>query len=238
MAQGETSLALRWAKEIEERNVDVDAHEKLIEPIKIALIRVRLAHRKLNEANYRTIMTTLAKVHQVAESTGCLSSALEVLILQAFAYHVQGQSSPALKVLTKALTQAEPAGYIRLFVDEGALMTQLLLRLIKKQQQEHRPLPAPSPMYLRQLLAGLGVEMALDTPIEAGAKINAALDPLTDRELEVLELVAAGLSNRDIAQQLTLSLGTVKRHVSNINSKLQASSRTEAVALARASNLL
>ncbi|MBV7337478.1 LuxR C-terminal-related transcriptional regulator [Chloroflexi bacterium TSY] len=238
LAQGETSLALRWAKEIEERNVDVDAHEKLIEPIKIALIRVRLAHRKLNEANYRTIMTTLAKVHQVAESTGCLSSALEVLILQAFAYHVQGQSSPALKVLTKALTQAEPAGYIRLFVDEGALMTQLLLRLIKKQQQEHRPLPAPSPMYLRQLLAGLGVEMALDTPIEAGAKINAALDPLTDRELEVLELVAAGLSNRDIAQQLTLSLGTVKRHVSNINSKLQASSRTEAVALARASNLL
>ncbi len=238
LAQGDIASALRWAEEIEGQPVGDDVLEKLADPIQAALIRVRLAQGKLDGADFRTITTALTKRQHIAESTGCLDSTLEILTLRALAHYVQGQPSPALKLLTQALAQAEPAGYIRLFVDEGAPMAQLLLRLIKKQQQEHRPLPVPSPIYLKQLLVGLGIEMELDATRETEVKIKLALDPLTDRELEVLELVAAGLSNRDIAQQLTLSLGTVKRHVSNIYSKLQASSRTEAVALARASNLL
>jgi LuxR family maltose regulon positive regulatory protein len=151
--------------------------------------------------------------------------------------------------LEQALSLAEPEGYVRIFVDEGAPMV-VLLRQAAAQ--------GLAPNYLSKLLAAFpaaeqppsgGAEpilpeearkeqKAASSPIPSRALAPALIEPLSERELEVLRLVAAGSSNQEIARELVLSVGTVKKHLNNIFGKLNASSRTQAVALARELNLL
>jgi len=159
---------------------------------------------------------------------------------------MQGNISAALVPLERALSLAEPEGYVRIFVDEGPPMAVLLAKLTEHSRKRAHATSTNVPLAyierLRSLLRGErvqeGISPAATSSASAPAPAQSLLDPLTERELEVLRLIAAGLSNRDIAARLVLALSTVKSYVNTIYSKLQVESRTQAVARARALHLL
>ena len=152
---------------------------------------------------------------------------IEILTLQALILQAQGDTARATSIMERALSLAEPEGYVRMFVDEGAPMAALLRRL---------PSDEVSPQYVGRLLVVLRQSDGDDyLPAEAAiSKVGQTLaEPLSERELEVLRLVASGRSNREIARELYVSLSTVKSHINNTYRKLGANSRTRAVARAR-----
>ena len=226
--QGRLAEALDWALE---RGLSVDdALSYLREFEHITLARLRIArHRgERGESAIRETIALLDRLQQAAEAGGRLGSLVEILVLQALAHQVQGDAIRARAPLERALTLAEPEGYVRIFVDEGAAMRTLL---------GHVAAPSPASAYARRLLSAFETPARLaPTPLQA---VPAALvEPLTRREVEILRLIAAGMRNQEIAEQLFISLSTVKRHVANAYGKLGASHRTEAVARANALDLL
>ncbi|MEO8954087.1 MAG: LuxR C-terminal-related transcriptional regulator, partial [Ktedonobacteraceae bacterium] len=182
----------------------------------------------------------LERLLHAAEEGERKGSVIEILLLQALAHQMQGDISAALVPLDRALTLAEPEGYVRIFVDEGPPMAVLLARLHEHARKRPRAALTNVPLaYIERLRALLrGERVQEGTSPAAPAPAQSLLDPLTERELEVLRLIAAGLSNRDIAARLVLALSTVKSYVNTIYGKLQVESRTQAVARARALHLL
>jgi len=138
-------------------------------------------------------------------------------------YHAQGQPNQAFATLEHALELAEPEGYVRVFVDEGVPMARLLRRMMTRSSASE---------YVHKLLDALGEPAHVDIPIPANL-----IDPLSQRELEVLRLIVDGATNKEIADELVLTVNTVKRHISNIFGKLHVSNRVQAVAQARELNL-
>jgi LuxR family maltose regulon positive regulatory protein len=225
LARGDVAAPADWVRE---RGLGIDdelSYRREVEHIVLA--RVLLAQTRFDEA-----LRLLARLLEAAEAGGRWARVIEILALQALGHQARGEDARALDVLSRALVRAEPEGYVRLFVDEGAPMAALL----------HRAASAGvSPVYVGKLLH------ALSPPAEglvsrAEAATSQAVQPLpaplTERELEVLELLASGRSNREIAGQLFLSLDTVKKHVSHIFDKLDVASRTQAVASARELGLI
>ncbi len=147
---------------------------------------------------------------------------IEILVLQALARHAQADLQAALLPLQNALALAEPEGYVRMFVDEGSSMMQLLREASARDIM---------PGYTNKLLAAFEAEQRI---IEAKPDLfpaNSLNEPLSQRELEVLQLIARGLSNREIGERLFLALDTVKGHNRRIFEKLQVQSRTGAVSV-------
>ena len=153
---------------------------------------------------------------------------LEVLLLCALAREVQGNRTAALTILDRALTLAEPEGYIRLFLDEGRPMIALL-----RYAQRH----GLAPDYIAKLLALVREPEAIGTHPHT-LNGSSLVEPLTARERAVLGLMLNGASNREIASELIVSVNTAKKHVLNICGKLNVRSRTQAVAKARKLRLL
>ena len=161
-----------------------------------------------------------------------MGSVVEILVVQALALQVRGDVPAALVPLERALALAEPEGYVRLFVDEGPTMEQLLLEATAR---------GIMPDYTGKLLAAFEAEGRIDpddSPRPTPPASQPLAEPLSDRELEVLHLIAQGLSNREIGERLFLAIITVKGHNRNIFRKLQVRRRTEAVARARELGLL
>jgi LuxR family transcriptional regulator, maltose regulon positive regulatory protein len=131
--------------------------------------------------------------------------------------------------LHQALTLAEPEGYVRIFVDEGPLMAQLLSEAVAREIM---------PDYTGKLLAIFEAEKQKSEGKSFLPPAQSLTEPLSQRELEILRLIAQGLSNREISGRLFLALNTVKGHNQKIYSKLQVQSRTEAIARARELDLL
>jgi LuxR family maltose regulon positive regulatory protein len=232
LAQGRVGQALGWARER-----GLCAHDDLSylrEFEHITLARVLLARSTSDRADssLREAMGLLERLLQAAEEGERAGSVIEILVLQALAHQVQGDIPAALALLSRALSLAEPEGYVRMFVDEGPPMTVLL---------EEAARHGVAPNYTRQLLRAFGkaedrlpVTQAEDrTPVT-----QVLLGPLSPRELEVLHLMAAGLSNQEISERLFLALSSVKGHNRNIFGKLQVQRRTEAIARARDLGLL
>ena len=133
-------------------------------------------------------------------------------------------------VLGQALALAQPGGFVRIFIDEGPPMARLLYEAVTR---------GIAPDYARRLLSAFPVaEPEQTSPSKTQAPKSELIEPLSERELEVLELIAEGLTNQEIASRLFLALNTVKAHSSNIYGKLGVHSRTQAVARARALGLL
>lgn len=156
------------------------------------------------------------------EAAGRLRLVVEANVLQALAYARQNETAESQKVFIRALALAKPEGYVRVFVENGRSLAALL------SQTRHL-----FPTYVAQLLRAIG-EGAAAPQAAAGL----LLDPLTERERDILALVALGQSNRQIADVLFISVGTVKGHVNHILSKLDAQNRTQALLRARELNLL
>jgi LuxR family maltose regulon positive regulatory protein len=186
----------------------------------LTFARVRIAQGREEPAGpfLSEALRLLARLRADAEAKSRMGSTLEILLLQALALSAQGKGAAALPVLERTLTLAEPEGYIRLFVDEGTPMVTLL-------RQAHARGIAPD--YVAILLSAFG-EQTMAAPSRAFPLV----EPLTERELEVLRLLVAGLSNTEIARELIITVGTVKRHVNSIYGKLGVQSRTQAVARA------
>ena len=191
-----------------------------------------MARGRLDEAEH--LLTRLAAAAGIGERYGRL---IEILVLQAIALHAQGQIGAALAALATAVALAEPEGYVRIFVDERAAIATLLQLGLKRSVWGEPRLTA----YANRLLAAWEQEGQPPPEREGPTMMSAHLSPietLSERELQVLQLMASGMSNQEIAERLYLARGTVKAHLHHIYSKLGVQGRTQAVARAREFQLL
>jgi LuxR family maltose regulon positive regulatory protein len=190
----------------------------------------RLLHAR---GRYDEALRLLDGLQEAAETAGRTSDLIETLALRALALWARGEKERAVGTLTRALALAEPEGYVRTFVDEGAPMADLLSAVLEARRGGHLDAAGRvSTPYLVKLLAALAQEAG--GPTAAGR----LPEPLRERELEVLALIAAGKSNKEIAGTLFVSMGTVKTHINNLYRKLDVGSRTQAVARAREMGVL
>ncbi|MBC7813479.1 MAG: LuxR family transcriptional regulator, partial [Burkholderiales bacterium] len=202
-------------------NLTAAAHLAQTYDLPLGQARVLLAQGDPSAA-----LAILEPLRQQVELMGWQDERLKVIVLQAIALYAHGEKDEALQVLSDALALAEPGGFIRIFVDEGLPMAQLL-----SEATAHGFMPH----YIGKLLAAFEAEARTD---EEKSSAQFLLEPLSQRELEVLQLIAEGLSNHEISQRLFLALSTVKGHNQKIFDKLQVQRRTEAIARARELNLL
>jgi LuxR family maltose regulon positive regulatory protein len=187
------------------------------------------------------VVPMLERWRVLAEAQGRVAHVLAGQVLQAVAHAALGNEPAALAVLARALTLAAPEGYLRLFLNEGAVVADLLRTLLIGRRLESLAAREKVPRaFLTRLCAAFERQ---GTPVLPAAPSGAVaapglVVPLSRREQEVLGLVAAGKPNQAIARELFIGLDTVKRHVSHLFVKLDVSNRTEAVARARALGLL
>ncbi len=194
----------------------------------LSALRVRLARDEPTEA-----VEELRRSIAAAEASGRLGVALELRILRSLALSQQGKQRDAEADLERALAQGEAEGYVRVFLDEGRPVQQLLARWLVHAD------PGPLHDYAARLLAQSEAELHARAPAEVKASPNAGLvEPLTPRELEVLQLICAGDSNQAIADRLFITLSAVKKHTGNILGKLGVTSRGQAMVKARQVGLI
>jgi len=204
------------------RQGQVEAAAQLALTADLPLSRARVY---LAEGDPAAALTALADWGAEVEARGWADERLKVRVLQGLAYQALGEQEQAELVLLEALALAEPGGCIRMFVDEGAPMERLLSKAADRGRM---------PDYIRTLLAACQAERhKTQTPEYLSPAAQSLIDPLSPRELEVLHLIADGLSNQEIAGRLVVAVETVKGHNKKIYAKLQVQRRTEAVARAR-----
>ena len=237
IAQRDFPAAIRWAQErgldkaisageLEEGSGSVPSVYRAYEYV--ALAEMHGAQRRPDGA-----LAILRRLLQVAETSRWTMFVIEILVLQSLAFHTRGDTAQAMRCLQRALSLAEPGGFVRTFVDKGAPMIELL------RQAATRGIAVA---YVGKLLAALRKETNGD---QRAPKLlpsvprppSPLIERLTGRELEVLRLIVAGLSNREIAEQLVVATSTVKTHINNMYRKLDVSTRSQAVARARELNL-
>jgi LuxR family transcriptional regulator, maltose regulon positive regulatory protein len=222
-AQGRLGDALGWTRE---RDLSVkDDLSYLREFEHITFARVLLAqYAAEGEARVLDqVAGLLERLLQAAEAGARTGSVIEILVLQALAGQARGDSPSTLALLQRALTLAEPEGYVRIFVDEGSHMASLLRASAKH---------GIAPSYVRRLLA------ALNKTEDSAPAHQGLIEPLSERELEVIRLLGTDLNGPDIARELVVSLNTVRTHTKNIYAKLGVNDRRAAVRRAQELDLM
>jgi LuxR family maltose regulon positive regulatory protein len=225
ISQGNMAEALDWVREQDLSVDDGISYLREFEHITLARVLIALYMTKRVDESINDSLGLLDRLLQAAEEGKRTGSVIEILVLQALAHAAQGDISAALVPLERALTLAEPEGYVRIFVDEGQPMAKLLNEVTKR---------GILSVYSRKLLAAFDHEKATVSPNQSGNLV----EPLSERELEVLQLIAQGLTNREIGERLFLALDTVKGHNRRVFGKLGVQNRTEAVTRARELELL
>jgi LuxR family maltose regulon positive regulatory protein len=223
LAQKRLDAAARWA----ESYVRSEETEYLREAQELTLARVYLAL-----GNAAKTESVLDRLLAPARAAGRQAAVIEGLALRALVQSTLGRHAAALEDLDGALSLAEPEGYVRLFVDAGAPMAALLTQIRPTSRT------GSSGAYVRRLLAACADAEPRSRPQPDRPPSDLLLDPLTARELDVLDLLAQNLTNAEIAQQLVISLPTVKSHTRNLYGKLDVHNRRAAVARARELGLL
>jgi LuxR family maltose regulon positive regulatory protein len=202
----------------------------------LVLARVLLAQSQPGRA-----VRLLERLDALAQAEGRTASLIQIRALRSLALQSAGDRQSAVSMLAQAFSLAQPQGFIRIFADEGLPMAAVLRRLTGVRQRGR--VAAPSSVareHLHRVVQAFEPASGgrTEQPVNARPAPPGLIEPLTDRELEVLRLLAAGRRNRDIAQELVVTLETVKKHTSHIFAKLGAANRTEAVAHARRLGLL
>jgi LuxR family maltose regulon positive regulatory protein len=217
LAQGHLAAASQWLREHDLGPSDEVNLAREVE--QLTAVRVLLALGQPTEA-----LPLLARLLEAAEKAGRMRSLIEILALQALALRARGDADRALSALERALALAQPEGYVRTFVNEGEALARLLHRVLMR---------GIAPGYVSELLAASGGSAQPGAPVA-----QALVEVLTEREMEVLRLIAAGLSNREIARELVVAVSTVKSHINHIYGKLDVKNRTQAIARAQTLGLL
>jgi len=228
--QGRLTKALGWTRE---RDLSVDDELSYLREFEhITLARVLIAQYKndLVGGSIHETMGLLERLLSEAEEGGRMGSVIEILVLQALAHEAQENTPSAFVPLERALTLAEPEGYVRIFVDEGPPMALLLNEAL------HRGI---TPDYVRQLLGAFSDDESEQADsVKRQAPGSEIVEPLSERELDVLRLLAEDLKYKQIAEQLVVSVNTIRHHTKNIYGKLEVNNRTLAVQKAKEYNLL
>ena len=225
LAQGKLTEVAQWTSK-QQLSVEDDLsylHE--FEHITLARLLIAQYKHERDETHIREAMALLERLLKAAEEGGRMGSVIEILVLQALAFEAQGDISSALAPLERALTLAEPEGYFRIVVGEGPPMAHLLYEALSHEI---------APDYVQRLLKAFPVEESEKAEVQQSHGPDSDLiEPLSEREIEVLQLIAQGFSNREVGERLYLTLNTVKAHSRTIYSKLGVNNRTQAVAKAR-----
>jgi LuxR family maltose regulon positive regulatory protein len=229
LAQGRIDEVVRWTEGRGLTENDEVSYPR--ERDYLVLARVLLARSEPARA-----LALLDRLEALAKSQGRTGSVIEIRALQALALQAGGDHERALSVLADALALGRPEGYVRVFADEGAPMAALLKSLVGGRRRGQLPATSGAAQdHLNRVVRALGAAGGEATAVP---EVAGLIEPLTARELEVLNLIATGKRNRDIAGELVVTLETVKKHVSHIFDKLAATNRTEAVTNARELGLL
>ena len=223
LVQDDLASALHWARE-REALIDDEIHYTSM-PEYLAFAQVLIVHGETDKA-----FRLLIKLRDDADLNGRKGDLIKILTLQALSLQIHGDSDQAITTLENALIRAETEGFVRTFVDAGPPMARLLHEALSR---------GSAPDYVQRLLAAFPVEKLEQLQrTQTQSHESEWIEPLSDREIEVLRLIAEGISRQEIASQLVLSLNTVKTHARNIYSKLGVHSQMQAVGKARALGLL
>ncbi|MBV9227927.1 MAG: LuxR family transcriptional regulator, partial [Chloroflexi bacterium] len=205
-------------------NLAAAAHLAQAHELPLSQARVHLA-----QGNPSAALAVLEPWRRQMEAKRWHDKRLQVMVLQAVALEAHGEKDKAVQLLCDALAIAEPGGFIRLFIDEGLPMARLLSKAATLGRM---------PDYIGKLLAVFKAEEQKREDTSSQSPAQPLIEPLSQRELEVLRLIVQGLSNQEISERLFLALDTVKGHNRKIFGKLQVQRRTEAVARAHELGLL
>jgi len=220
LSSGDVEQASRWVEDASSNDVQLPFAQREYEMLEIA--RVYLAAGDPSSA-----LRVLADAQVSAQAAGCTSHLIEAEMLQALALYQKGQIGEATRTLMRGVALAEPGGYVRLFLDEGNSMRDLLHEVLKSNPAEGG--------YAARLHAQFPASADADAAAKgrpAGTK-HSLVEPLSEREIEVLRLLVLGLSGPEIAVALTIGISTVKTHIKNIYGKLGVHSRVQAAERAR-----
>ncbi|WP_165423386.1 LuxR C-terminal-related transcriptional regulator [Ktedonosporobacter rubrisoli] len=223
LSRGDLAATEQWAASLPQtRPLPLPRWEEEM----LLLARLRIAQSQPYEA-----LNVLIGVKREANGERRKRSALQIILLEAVALEASGDRIQAKETLMQACRQAHLQGYLRLFLDEGPVIETLLKALVRDRKA------AGLSSFLRTLLRAFA-DAHGDASTPQSQPPSWLAEPLTPQEQRVLQLLAAGSSNQEIANHLIVSLTTVKKHVANILAKLGAQNRTQAVALAREYALL
>jgi LuxR family maltose regulon positive regulatory protein len=208
------------------REGNLEAATVLAKTYELPILQARL-HLAKGEAS--TALESLRAYRQQMETKGWVDERLKAMVLEAVALQSLGETGKAIPLFGEALRLAEPGGFIRIFLDEGIPMAHLLSEAVGR---------GVMPDYARKLLAAFEAELQMTGDKSSFLSPQPLIEPLSQREVEILRLIAQGLSNREIGERLFLALNTVKGYNRKIFGKLQVQRRTEAIARARELGLL
>jgi LuxR family maltose regulon positive regulatory protein len=224
LATGDLNAAANWAQE---RGLSIDDKiSNLYQLEYLTLAHILIAQNKLEDADH-----LLQRLIETAKAGDHVYMMIEMRLCRLTIFMLKAETASAMAELQAALTLAEPGGLIMIFVSKGKPVADLLEEFVAIKKRDHDPGQAGFSMtYAKKILSAF---KAVIPP-----KTEGLMDPISEREMEVLHLIAAGLSNREIAEKLFISLNTVKTHTKNINSKLDVNSRLKAVARAKELKLI
>jgi len=225
LRQGEIESAVHWMTQSQNLASTGPGDSVRIEQITQAM--VLLAQDQPKQA-----VQQLTPLLQIAEASGHMGTAVQILALLAMAQQMAGEPNTSLVLLQRALELAQPAGFVRTFVDAGEPMQRLLADLQVKIESHG------APAILHRYCANLRLECSQNAALSRNQTCRIRAELLSNREREVLQLLAEGLSNQEIAQRLVIALSTVKTHINNLYRKLGVQNRMQAVNQARKQNLL
>jgi LuxR family maltose regulon positive regulatory protein len=186
-----------------------------------------VAGERGDDATLTALLSPLDDLAEAASEAGHTTIAVEALLLEAIAVDGLGNTDTAVAAVSRAARIAEPEGIVQPFLDEGASLLPALKSALTRGEK---------PRFLRSLIAAFQAETGETPPAVAANRL--LIEPLSPRELEVLELVAQGKTNQEVGEELFISLSTVKKHLNNLFGKLTARNRTEALRRARDLGLL
>jgi LuxR family maltose regulon positive regulatory protein len=239
LLHGRLAQALEWVREEGLSPDDNLCYLREYEYITLARILIAQYQGDRLEVLIHTVLRLLDRMLKAAEEGNRMGSVIEILVLQAIAHQTQGNITSALAPLERALTLAEQEGYIRIFVDEGKPLAELLTRIEAKDGALHLK------EYIFKLLCALDVHKEShpfgSTPAEknrSSVSSQPLIEPLSERELEVLKLLRSELNGPEIARELMVSLSTIRTHTQRIYAKLGVNNRRAAVRRAKELGLL